>query len=83
MDQFHHGSPRNCFANAAVLDPSKGIFVGMARFALGSSVSLDLTNTRIHASGEKNTGFFLEHARKGQSRRARGGRPGAGREGVV
>lgn len=83
MDQFHHGSPRNCFANAAVLDPSKGIFVGMARFALGSSVSLDLTNTRIHASGEKNTGFFLEHARKGQSSELVVAGQGRGGRGVV
>jgi hypothetical protein len=43
----------NCLANVAALDACKGIFIGIANFALGYNVSLCLTDTQIHASGEK------------------------------
>lgn len=50
--------PANYLANASTLDPCRVIFVGMARFALGSHISLNLTDTRTHMSG-KNTGLVL------------------------
>lgn len=38
--------PGNCLANAAALDPCKGVFVGMARIVLGLECSLYITASR-------------------------------------